>query len=150
MCIRDSMWNNDCQNEVQGITMVGLAPDILTNLLTLTDGSQLSVLKYLVSHKSILSMDLTYLSNTTGRYIFIVKKSMFPEAKRFIQEFCTTHFYTMFPTTQHEMTTRQVSSHSRTSTKQPLSAGQSRHASTFCVNSSNKWKVNKPTNQTSP
>ena len=25
---------------------------------------------------------------------------MFPEAKRFIQEFCTTHFYTMFPTTQ--------------------------------------------------
>ena len=60
------MWNNDRQNEVQGVTMVGLAPNILTNQLTLTDDTQLSVLTYLRSHEAILSIEPTYLSSTTG------------------------------------------------------------------------------------
>ena len=80
--------------------MVGLAPSILNNTLHLIDGSEMTVAKYLLSHDAILSMEPTYLSESTGRYIFIVKKAFFQEARRFIQEFCVTHFYTMLPTTQ--------------------------------------------------
>ena len=105
------MWNNDRQNEVQGVTMVGLAPSILNNTLHLIDGSEMTVAKYLLSHDAILSMEPMYLSESTGRYIFILKKPSFKKLAALFKNFALPTSTQCFRLPKKEMITRQPSNH---------------------------------------
>jgi hypothetical protein len=92
--------NNDIQNSVQGISMIGLDPQWLDYEITCNDNETLTLQSYLTQGPFIATMEPTQYSDSHGRFIFIVYKNQFQKAREFLSTFCATDFYDIIPDEQ--------------------------------------------------
>ena len=99
----DTYWksivaNNDNQNAVQGITVKGFSPELLSKRMKNKENVMASVATHFLNFRSIISIEETHKTQETGRYIFIVQKNDFVAAQEYIANFCSTVFQKLYPT----------------------------------------------------
>ena len=89
--------NNDRQNAIQGVTVQGFSQELLRK--DIPDGIASSrVDEYFLDQPFIVSIQETNSSTTQGRYIFIVQKTDYNQARTFIEDFCQNIFPRLYPT----------------------------------------------------
>ena len=89
--------NNDYQNDVLAIAVLGFFDDLLNREVAVDgDTSTIPVSQFLVSDTSILSLERTQTSDKDGRWLFLVKKTAYQQARLIIEEFCTETFPTLY------------------------------------------------------
>ena len=84
--------NNDRQNELQGITVEGFSKYLFSCTLCCDNGAEMTVEKFFLDQTSIVSIQETNKTSEVGRFIFVVKKSQYQDAKVIIEKFCTVTF----------------------------------------------------------
>ena len=89
--------NNDRQNELQGITVEGFTKYLFSCTLCCDNGAEMTVEKFFLGQTSIVSIQETNKTAESGRFIFVVKKSQYPDAKNIIEKFCSTTFDIIYP-----------------------------------------------------
>jgi hypothetical protein len=90
--------NNDRQNEVQGIMVKGFSNELLTRRTDQTNNKSYTVSDYLTSHRAIISIQETHQTTDYGKYMFIVSKSLFQEARKIINDLCENKFHRIYIT----------------------------------------------------
>ena len=94
--------NNDRQNAVQGITVHGFSTELFRSLYISPDGDDkyegYEVNDYFKASPAIISIEKTAKSSIIGRYIFIVDKEKFDDAKDLIDDFCRHAFRKIYRT----------------------------------------------------
>ena len=100
--------NNDYQNDVLTIAVQGFFEDLLDTIVEV-DGTQDALVRdYLVSDHSILSLEQTQKSDTEGRYLFIVKKTAYQQARMLIEEFCVETFPILYGDSESDQVTYKM------------------------------------------
>ena len=95
------IYNNDFQNAVQGLSIIGMSRTIMDTRFNSPLG-QMSVIEYMASHEGIDSIKATKHTDEKARWILIVWKDQFDNAKSFVKDFLDKIFLTHLPGINHQ------------------------------------------------
>jgi hypothetical protein len=92
------MINNDRQNEVQGLVVRGFSNEFLTRAMDIEDEDSISVGEYVVEHPSVVSIQETHHTKEQGKFIIIVLKEGYQDARTLLSNICETQFNKIYTT----------------------------------------------------
>lgn len=94
--------NNDKQNEIQSIPIMGMSEELLTQDMTTETGTKITVKQYLTQQRSIRDIQETEKSSTCGRFMILALKAHYPEAVTVIEQFWQKIFPNIYLTDEDQ------------------------------------------------
>jgi hypothetical protein len=90
--------NNDKQNAVQGLSVRGFSQELFHKKMDPEDNHSMTVEDYFFTSPAVISIENTFGTEESGRFIFIVLKESFHEVRAFLQDFCSKKFKEIYLT----------------------------------------------------